>query len=95
MKLQKLIFLTREYLKKYLPNEEYYSFKPYLYGPFSKEVLYDIEFLVLQGFIEIDEEFIEKSDEEISIPVYRLTKAGKEEAKRLYEQLCKTSPLRT
>jgi len=86
-KLQKLIFIMQENLKEHLPDEEYYDFKPYYYGPFSKELLDDAEFLMFQGLIEISEEPVEVDGEEVTMPVYKLTKVGREEARKVREQI--------
>jgi len=92
-KLQKLIFLMQEDLRKHLPGEEYYDFKPYYYGPFSKELLDDAELLVLQGLVEIREELVEVNGEEVTMPIYGLTNIGKGEAEKVLRQLHRELPL--
>ena len=91
-KLQKLIFLMQEDLKEHLPDEEYYDFKPYHYGPFSREILDDAEFMVFQGLIKVREEHMEVNGEELIMPIYELTEVGKKEAKKILEQLHRKIP---
>jgi uncharacterized protein YwgA len=49
-KLQKLLFLA-EKEKLILPDEDDFNFQPYKYGPVSKELYNDLDFLVNIGYI--------------------------------------------
>jgi uncharacterized protein YwgA len=49
-KLQKLLFLS-EKEKSIVPDEDDFNFQPYKYGPASKELYNDLDFLVNIGYI--------------------------------------------
>ena len=56
-RLTKMVFLfEKEIQKKFINNEiELYEFEPYHYGPFSRQLLSDLEFFISIGFImEVD-----------------------------------------
>lgn len=50
VQLQKTLFLVGQKFKDTV-SEDYYSFKPYDYGPFSSEIYGDIEALQKENFI--------------------------------------------
>jgi len=56
-KVMKVVFLVQEELKDILNQvidpKELYEFEWYLFGPFSKDVLFDLEKLEREGYIEI------------------------------------------
>jgi len=86
-KLQKLVFLLDKELK--IIKDHKYNFIKYRYGPFSKELIQDIEILILAGFINIEEEIKEINGEEITIPIYTLTARGQKIAQKIYNNLTK------
>lgn len=51
-KLQKLLFLVQHELKK-RGYKSKYAFRPYLYGPYSREIYTDIDWLRMNGLIEL------------------------------------------
>lgn len=59
-RLQKLVFLVENELKKqgYKPK---YSFRPYLHGPYSRELYTDIEWLRMQEMVEVKTSFHDNS----------------------------------
>lgn len=94
-RLEKLLFLLKEELK--VVDEPFYRFSPYLFGPFSAEALNDAKLLRDAGLIEIIEEtldFSPLSDWIVVRKTYRLTEAGKEIAKHLFEELRKRPEVR-
>ena len=85
-KLQKLVFLLDKELN--IVKDQGYNFIPYKYGPFSKELIEDIEILILLGLVEREEgEVIEVNGEEVTITVYKLTDRGKSIAGQIYNKL--------
>ena len=50
-RLQKELFLSQKKLKD-SGVSELYSFRPYHYGPYSKEIYYDIKWLKKEGIVE-------------------------------------------
>lgn len=56
-KVMKVVFLVQEelkdMLKQIISHKELYEFEWYLFGPFSKDVLFDLERLEKEGYIEI------------------------------------------
>ena len=81
LRLQKLIFLLqKEIIEPGLLSiiQGSYDFRPYNYGPFSEEVIDDIEFLKDLGLVEV----AEKNGSE----VYKLTNKGKQ----LFEKILST-----
>jgi uncharacterized protein YwgA len=87
-RLEKLLFLLKEEFK--VVDESFYHFTPYFFGPYSAEVLNDAKLLRDAGLIEIVEEVIDfppLSDWIVIRKTYRLTEAGKEIAKQLFEEL--------
>jgi DNA polymerase len=60
-RLQKLVFLVENELKKrgYKPK---YSFRPYLYGPYSRELYTDIEWLRMHEMVDVKTHLCENSD---------------------------------
>lgn len=94
-RLEKLLFLLKEEFK--VVGEDFYHFTPYLFGPFSPEALNDARLLRDAGLIEIKEETFDiplLSDWIIIRKSYRLTRAGMEVAKRLFEDLKERAELR-
>ena len=68
-KLTKMVFLFEKELKKDFFNNvdaSIFEFTPYLFGPYSRQLLADLDFLVTMGFVE-------KSD--TSIPIANAEKA--------------------
>jgi uncharacterized protein YwgA len=53
-RLMKLLFLLDkdQEIRKHIPIADYYSFEPYHYGPFSKDVFDDLDFLRNVGIVE-------------------------------------------
>jgi len=84
-KLQKLVFLLDKELN--IIKDQGYDFVPYKYGPFSKELIEDVEMLILTGLVKTEEEVREINDEEVTIVVYRLTDRGKNIARQAYNEL--------
>lgn len=70
-RLQKLVFLAQEETSTDLPEE--YTFIPYDYGPFSANLLHEVDDLKKEGYI--TERKVDLSDGEKY--VYELTSAGK------------------
>jgi DNA-binding HxlR family transcriptional regulator len=87
-RLEKLLFLLKEEFK--VVDGPFYYFTPYLFGPFSAEALNDARLLRDAGLIEIVEEVFDfplLSDWMVIRKTYRLTEAGKEVARYLFEEL--------
>ena len=84
-KLQKLVFLLDKELN--IIKDQGYNFVPYKYGPFSKELIEDVEMLILTGLVETKEEVKEFNGEEVTIAIYKLTDRGKNIARRIYDEL--------
>jgi DNA-binding MarR family transcriptional regulator len=84
-RLMKYLFL----IKKEYEIENEYNFIPYLYGPFSYEVLKDIEELEKIGLVKIDKEISEpkySGDWQI-IKIYSLTEKGKEITEKILNEI--------
>jgi len=71
-RLQKLVFLAQEETSTELPSE--YTFIPYDYGPFSANLLHEVDELKKEGYI--TERKVTLTDGEKY--VYELTDAGKQ-----------------
>ena len=84
-KLQKLVFLLDKELN--IKKDQGYNFVPYKYGPFSKELIEDVEMLILTGLVETKEEVKEFNGEEVTIVSYRLSERGKNIARQIYDKL--------
>lgn len=84
-KLQKLVFLLDKELN--IIKDQGYNFVPYKYGPFSKELIEDVEMLILTGLVKTEEEVKEFNGEEVTIMVYKLTDRGKSIARQIYNEL--------
>jgi len=84
-KLQKLVFLLDKELN--IIKDQGYNFVPYKYGPFSKELIEDVEMLILIGLVGTEEDVKEFNGEEVTITVYKLTDRGKSMARRIYNEL--------
>ena len=84
-KLQKLVFLLDKELN--IIKDQGYNFVPYKYGPFSKELIEDVEMLILTGLVETKEEVKEFNGEEVTIVSYRLSERGKNIARQIYDKL--------
>lgn len=94
-RLEKLLFLLKEEFK--IVDEYFYHFTPYMFGPFSAEALNDARLLRDARWIEISEETFDTpplSDWIIIRRSYRLTKAGMEVTKKLFETLNERAELR-
>lgn len=75
-KLQKLMFLIQnQVLGDTLYKKDHYIFEPYKFGPFSVEILDDIELL-------IDLKLIKKSDEDEN-EIFEITEIGQEKLKTI------------
>ena len=65
LRLVKLFFLVqkeaKDVVEKLVGSPEPYSFEPYLHGPFSRELLEDVEKLAELGLVHIDDEIIAKN----------------------------------
>jgi len=77
-RLQKEVFLAQKDLKDKKIKSNY-SFRPYLYGPYSIELYDDINWLVSEGIIEIRKIKLEKRG---IYTEYKLTSKGKNEVKQ-------------
>ena len=87
-RLVKLLFLLRE--KFGVVGPDFYEFRPYLFGPFSPDVLEDAKALCEAGLLELEEEVFEApeiSDFPIVRKSYELTDKGWKEAIRIYQAL--------
>ena len=84
-KLQKLVFLLDKELN--IIRDHGYNFVRYRYGPFSKELIEDVEMLILIGLVKTEEEVKEFNSEEVTIVVYKLTDRGKNIARKAYNEL--------
>jgi uncharacterized protein YwgA len=85
-RFQKLAFLTKEALASSdIELNEFYEFIAYDYGPFSKELLDDLEMFEQEGFVEIDENRTFSGNTRYD---HRLTESG---AKR-FKELKKSEP---
>lgn len=72
-KLQKLLFLVQNELKK-RGYKAKYAFRPYLYGPYSRELYTDIEWLKMNGLLKVRTTF----DEDIGLMTdFVITEKGK------------------
>jgi hypothetical protein len=54
VQIQKAMFLFKEGAQQHFAADQFYSFVPYHFGPFSPEIYYDLEALELQGLVQID-----------------------------------------
>jgi len=77
-RLQKLLFLT-EHENKIICEDESFDFEAYKFGPVSKTLYDDIDFLVNIGFLE-------KTGEDSSISTYSLDELDNIDAKNLIEK---------
>ena len=91
-RLEKLLFLLKEQFA--VTGERFYDFTPYLFGPFSPEILEDAKKLRENGLLDVTSEVFESTSypSELSDAVfirknYKLTDAGKEIAKKALEEL--------
>ena len=77
-RLQKELFLAQKVLKDHHISRPY-SFRPYHYGPFCKDVYNDIEWLKSEGLVE------EKREESVAgiVRVFRLTQSGLDQTRDL------------
>src|SRR6266568_3645095 len=55
--LQKSLFLLGRELPEKLGTSEFYSFRPYNYGPFCKQIYEDAEWFAEKGFVSISQTF--------------------------------------
>jgi len=80
-KLQKLLFLTQRKLASigYKPR---YAFRPYLYGPYSQELYTDLEWLRMNGLVEINTEFDQRAG---LMTDFTITEKGKRQLCRLID----------
>ncbi|NIM45979.1 MAG: hypothetical protein GTN80_09405 [Nitrososphaeria archaeon] len=86
MRLEKLLFLLKEQFK--VVEEEFYIFRPYLFGPFSPEVSQDARILYNVKLIDIEEKVfgtLELSDWLFLRKTYKLIEKGRKKAKSFYK----------
>jgi uracil-DNA glycosylase family 4 len=78
-RLQKLVFLVENELKKqgYKPK---YSFRPYLHGPYSRELYTDIEWLRMQKMLDVKTSFHDNSG---FMTDFIITETGKKRLKNI------------
>lgn len=60
-RLVKLMHIINEELKERNPEMVLYTFKPYYYGPYSDELMGDVEKLINEGYIDHRTEFVSVS----------------------------------
>src|SRR5712672_885966 len=76
-----LFIFSMEAPEAWLPNDERYSFVPYSYGPWSREVDADLDRLALAGFLQASRAPGK------SWSYYALSDAGKQVAKELQSSI--------
>lgn len=78
-RLQKLVFLVENELKKqgYKPK---YSFRPYVHGPYSRELYTDIEWLRMQEMLDVKTSFYNNSG---FMTDFIITETGKKRLKNI------------
>ena len=81
-RLQKELFLAQKTLKDY-HIERPYSFRPYRYGPYCKEIYNDLDWLEFKGFV-FQEKTVSRSKG--AIRRFSLTKKGIELIKKMIEE---------
>ena len=94
-RLEKLLFLLSKKFK--IIESGVYEFRPYLFGPFSAQILSDARALQSMGLIEIEDEAFEAHDMSDFIYIrksYRLTPEGVKISRKVYEQLITKSNIR-
>lgn len=86
-RLMKLLFLLKN--EGGFRERNFHKFKPYLYGPFSKEVILDLEELQDRKFIELEYRQLPKDEfgEKAGTYVYRLTPKGESLVTELLEHV--------
>jgi uncharacterized protein YwgA len=88
VKVTKLAFLAQKEkpnaVKSIVKTDQPYEFIPYLHGPFSKDLLNDLEELANEGLIKISNEFFGINFER---KVYTITRKGYERFRKLKESL--------
>lgn len=83
-RLQKMVFVLQQHLKETgdYSDDQLYSFFPYDYGPFSKELAESIDHMIDQGLLqEVSEEYNEEGDLKYR---YRLQPKGRKVIERAY-----------
>lgn len=96
IRVMKLVFLLQKESFRFvnrLTGGSLYVFEPYLHGPFSREVLLDLEELERGGFIEIHSEPIDAYGMAVRY-IYVLTSRGVEEAEKMIEHVKSSTDLR-
>jgi len=92
VRVMKLIFLAQkeagDTVKKIVGMEEPYKFEPYLHGPFSKQVLDDLDSLQREGLIEIKVEIIELF---VKVYKYKLTEEGEAKVAEILRNIRSTA----
>lgn len=97
IRVMKLVFLLQKECSRHvekLVGSLPYVFEPYLHGPFSKEVLSDLEELERNGFVVVRAEPMDIYGMAVRY-VYVLTEKGVAEAEKTLKQLGMNSELRT
>lgn len=89
-RFQKLVFLTKEALEDSNFDLSPYEFIKYDYGPFSKELLDDLEMFERKGLVEIDENRTFSGNTRYD---HRLTDSGAERFKELKQTESKVQDL--
>ena len=84
-RLQKLVFLAQKETSKSLPSE--YTFIPYDYGPFSADLLHDVDDLKQAGYIIENQEYGPQGKKYI----YELTEEGEDAVQESLNDLAKNS----
>ncbi len=78
VQVQKLFFLIDRNIPAEIEGPRF-SFEPYHYGPFDKNVYEDLERLATEGYVDVDSEG--------SCKAFRLTVRGQEHGERLFGDL--------
>ena len=96
-KLQKLVFLFEEEIKKKydfdkLMENNLFNFEAYHYGPYSNRLAKDVDFLNSYGFIEIEkfnldmdtDNYEDEEEKYKNYFIYKITKLGEEYIEKKY-----------
>jgi len=86
VKLQKLFFLLK---KEFGVLDIPYTFSPYLFGPYSEDITYDIIYLASAGYLRIDQEILGStmSGDCVIERKYSLTPKGEKLAEEEFREL--------
>jgi len=75
-RMVKLVFLTQQEVKGLSKFMELYDWIPYHFGPFSDDLIEDLELLRLWGLINIEEEGLEEPDASSESVKYSISSRG-------------------